>query len=190
MHARPHLAVMGAAALVALGACAGKQKTETPGETVAAAAGTKPTDPQIVGILTAANDVDIGAGYQAERMASAAEVQAFGKQMVADHTALNEQGAALAKSLGITPEESPTSKQLRENGDRALERRQALTGAQFDRTYLDDEIAFHAAVLKAIDEVLLPNAEAAELKALITRARPQIAAHLEQARTLRQNLEP
>lgn len=184
MLARSHLALTGAALLV-LSACAGREKTGSPQETAAKAAETRPTDPQIVAILVAANDADIAGGEQAEKMASKAPVQAFGKQMVADHTALNQRGAALAGKLGVTPEESDTSRQLRENAKKAADKRQSLTGAAYDQAYLDDEIAFHQAVLQAIDQTLLPNAENAELKALITEARPQIAAHLEQAKTLR-----
>jgi putative membrane protein len=186
MLARSHL-VLAAAALFALSACAGKQKAQ-PEETVAQAAGSKPTDAQIVAILTAANDADIAGGQQAEKMASSADVQGFGKEMVSDHTALNQRGSALAAKLGVTPEENDTSKKLREDGQKAAEKRQSLTGAAYDKQYLDDEIAFHLAVLQAIDQTLLPSAQNPELKALITEARPQIAAHLEHARTLRANL--
>lgn len=189
MLARSPLVLAGAAALLLVAACAGRQKADTPAEAVEQAAGTMPGDAQILGILRAANDVDIGGGYQAERMARSADVQSFGKQMVADHTALNQKADDLAATLGMVPEESETSKQIRENGDRALERRQALAGEEFDRTYLDDEIAFHQALLETIDQVLLPNADGAELKQLVEEARPLIAAHLGQARRLKKSQE-
>jgi putative membrane protein len=188
MLARSPLVLAGAAALLVLAACAGRQKAETPAAAAEQAEGTMPSDPQILGILRAANDVDIAGGYQAERMARDAGVQSFGKAMVTDHAALNQQTDDLASRLELVPEESETSKQLRENGDRALERRQSLAGDDFDRTYLDDEIAFHQALLGTIDEVLLPNADHPELKQLIETARPQIASHLAQAQRLKENL--
>jgi putative membrane protein len=188
MLARSPLALAGAAALLALAACAGRQKADTPAEAAEQAVGTMPSDPQILGILRAANDVDIAGGYQAERMARDAGVQSFGKAMVTDHAALNQQADELASRLGQVPEESETSKQLRENGDQALERRRSMAGDDFDRTYLDDEIAFHQALLKTIDEVLLPNADSPELKQLLETARPQIASHLAQAQRLKENL--
>ena len=188
MLARSPLALAGAATLLALAACAGRQKAEAPAEVAEQATKSMPSDPQILGILRAANDVDIAGGYQAERMARAGEVQSFGKAMVTDHSAMNRQGDDLASRLGMVPEESETSKQLRENGDRSLERRQSLAGEEFDRTYLDDEIALHRALLDTIDKVLLPNADHPELKQLIETARPQIASHLAQAQRLRENL--
>jgi putative membrane protein len=39
-------------------------------------------------------------------------------------------------------------------------------------------------VLDTIDKMLIPNSQNAELKALIEKVRPAIAAHLEHAKTL------
>lgn len=190
MLARSHL-VPAAAAVLLLAACAGGQKPSGPqAEAGKTAPAIELTEPQVVGILAAANDVDVAAGQQAESNASAAPVQAFGRQMIADHTALNGKGAELAAKLGLAAEESPTSKRIRDDGVKAYTLRSSLTGETFDKAYLDDEIAFHVAVLQTIDEALLPNARNPELQALITAARPQIAAHLEQARTLRKSLGP
>ena len=56
-----------------------------------------PTDAQIASIVVTANQVDIDAGKYAERHAHAADVKAFARQMVTDHTGVNKQAAALAK---------------------------------------------------------------------------------------------
>lgn len=176
-----------AVAALAFAACTRRQP-EVPAKTIERAAGEELSDAQVIGILAAANDVEIVGGHQAEQLASAAPVQAFGKQMVTDHTALNHRGADLASRLGITALESPVSKQLREDGDRRLEGRSSLSGDDYDRAYIEDQVLLHATVLQAFDELLIPNAQNAELKVLISEARPQIAAHLEQARTLRARL--
>ena len=60
-----------------------------------------------------------------------------------------------------------------------------LQGSAFDRAYMEREVAYHAAVLEAIDGVLIPTTENAELKALLEAVRPAIAAHLEHARQVR-----
>ena len=59
-----------------------------------------------------------------------------------------------------------------------------LTGAAFDRAYVDHEVTYHQQVLDAIDQVLLPNASIPELKALITSVRPVIASHLQHAKLI------
>jgi putative membrane protein len=56
-----------------------------------------------------------------------------------------------------------------------------LSGAAFDRAYIEREIAYHQAVLDAIDKVLIPTTENAELVALLRTVRPAVAAHLERA---------
>ena len=50
-----------------------------------------PSDAQIASIVVTANQVDIDAGKLAESKGSNAEVKAFGKQMVTDHSGVNKQ---------------------------------------------------------------------------------------------------
>ena len=57
-----------------------------------------------------------------------------------------------------------------------------LSGAAFDRAYVDHEVAYHQAVLDAMDSTLIPNAQNAELKALLVKVRPAFVAHLEHAK--------
>lgn len=108
--------------------------------------------------------------------------------MIADHTAVNEQAAALAQRLGVTPQGNDVSASLRDDANAARAQLQALRGSAFDRAYMEREVAYHQAVLDALDTVLIPGASNAELKALLTGVRPAIVAHLEHARMLRASL--
>ena len=47
---------------------------------------------------------------------------------------------------------------------------------------------YHQAVLDAIDKTLIPSAQNAELKGLIVKVRPAIAAHLDHAKMLQGKL--
>ena len=71
-----------------------------------------PSDPQIAGIVVTANQIDIDAGKLAKSRTKNKEVSDFAKLMITDHTAVNKQATALAKKLGVKPEESATSKSL------------------------------------------------------------------------------
>src|SRR5438105_15631842 len=64
-----------------------------------------------------------------------------------------------------------------------------LSGAAFDKAYLDNEIAYHQAVLDMLDQQLIPGAKNAELKDLLTSVRPAFAAHLDHAKETRANLK-
>jgi len=147
------------------------------------------TDPQIAHIVVTANQVDIDAGKVAESMGSNAEVKAFGKQMVAAHTGVNEQAVALAKKLNVTPQDNPTSQSLKTGGEKNVAHLKTLKGAAFDKAYIDNEVTYHQAVLDAVDKTLIPGAKNAELKALIVKVRPAFVAHLEHAKKIQASLK-
>ena len=148
-----------------------------------------PTDAQIASIVVTANQVDIDAGNLAEAKGSAKEVKAFGKQMVTDHSGVNQQAVALVTKLKVTPEDNPTSQSLKAGGAENVNKLQGLQGAAFDKAYVDHEVAYHEQVLDAIDKTLVPNAKNAELKALIVKVRPAFVAHLEHAKTIQASLK-
>jgi len=153
-----------------------------------AGAGDLPTDPQIVAIVVTANQVDIDAGKLAESKAAAKEVKDFAKLMVTDHTGVNNTAKDLAAKLKVAPESNATSKSLQQGGDKNLASLKALSGAEFDRAYVDHEVAYHQAVLDAVDQALIPGAKNAELKALLVKVRPAFVAHLAHAKQLQASL--
>lgn len=141
-----------------------------------------PDDAQIAAIVVAANQVDIDAGKQAESKASGADVKAFAKRMVTDHSGVNRQAVALVTRLHVKPQENETSRSLVTAGAAARKRLAGLQGADYDRAYVDNEVSYHEAVLSAVDHALIPNAKNAELKALLVNVRPAFVAHLEHAK--------
>jgi putative membrane protein len=147
-----------------------------------------PTDPQIAAIVVTANQVDIDAGRLAQSNGSSAEVKAFGRQMVTDHTGVNKQATDLVTRLKVTPEDNPTARQLKAAGDANIKKLKGLAGAAFDRAYVANEVAYHQQVLDALDKTLIPNATNAELKALLVKVRPAFVAHLEHAKQLQASL--
>jgi putative membrane protein len=147
-----------------------------------------PSDAQIASIVVTANQVDIDAGKLAESKGSTADVKAFGKQMVADHSGVNKQAVALVTKLKVTPEDNPTSKSLKSGGEENVRNLQKLSGAAFDRAYIDHEVAYHQQVLGALDKTLIPSAQNAELKSLLVSVRPAFVAHLEHAKMVQASL--
>ena len=147
-----------------------------------------PSDPQIAAIVVTANQVDIDAGKLAISRSNNTEIDKFAQQMVTDHTAVNKQATELVTKLKVKPEPSDTSRNLQKGGDENLARLKKLRGGEFDRAYVDHEVSYHQAVLDAIDKTLVPSARNAELKALLLKVRPAIAAHLDHAKHLQAQL--
>ena len=148
-----------------------------------------PNDAQIAHIVVTANTVDIDAGKLGESKATNAEVKQFGETMVKDHTAVNKQATDLAKKLGVKPEDNATSRSLAQGGrDNLAHLKELKKGAAFDKAYIDHEVAYHQAVIDALDKTLIPNAKNAELKDLLEKSRPAFVAHLDHAKMIQSKL--
>jgi putative membrane protein len=157
-------------------------------DTAAAASSGTVTDPQIAAIAVAANAVDSAAGVLAQQKGTNPRVKEFASRMVTDHSGVNKQAVALVTRLGVTPEPSPTSQQLTQGGQQSNQQLSGLSGASFDRGYMDHEVEYHQTVLDALDHTLIPNAQNAELKALLQQVRPAVAAHLQMAQEIQKSL--
>jgi putative membrane protein len=212
-HAR--YTVVGAALLgvLAAGACKGKTNgTDTAGMSTADTTGTGTTglapaaadtasgaatnatgssgtltDANIVALLDEANKADSAAGAYALTKAHDAGVKSFAKMMMGEHHALRVQGQALAKKLNVTPQ-PPANDPVQAAGAAEMDSlRAAGSGAAFDRVYIGQEVGMHKAVIdlanKAHDE-----AQNAELKALIEKAKPTLQKHLDRAEALQKSL--
>ena len=148
-----------------------------------------PSDAQIAAIVVTANTVDIDAGKLAQKMSKNKEVKQFGKQMVTDHTGVNTQATALVKKLKVKPEDSETSKSLKDGGAANISKLKSLKGAEFDKAYVDNEVTYHQAVIDALDKTLIPNAKNSELKDMLEKVRPAFVAHLEHGKQIQQSLK-
>jgi putative membrane protein len=190
--------VLSLVALAALTACGGQDAEQNAGAATTDAApvaapaeSTAPgavTDPQIAEVVVAVNDVDIAAGELARTKATNPQVREFAQRMITDHTGVNQAATELVTRLGVTPQPNPTSQQLRQGGEQNRSNLQGRSGAEFDRAYIDHEVAYHQQVLDAIDQTLIPNAQNPELRALLEQTRPAVAAHLQHAQQIQSSL--
>ena len=155
----------------------------------AQAAGAAPTDPQIVGIVVGANQIDIDYGKLAVSKSKNKEVRDFAQQMVTDHSALQKSVFDLGAKLKVTPAESDTAKSLKSQSEETTEKLKALKGKAFDKAYIDNEVAYHKMVINAVSSVLIPNAKNAELKSALEGAAPLFQGHLEHAQKVQTDLE-
>ena len=133
----------------------------------ASAQAAKPNDAQIAHIAYTAGAIDIAAGKQALAKSKDKRVLDFAKEMVRDHTAVNDQALALVKKLKVTPQDNPTSASLKAAADAKQKELAKLNGAAFDKAYVANEVAFHKTVNGALSSTLIPNAQNGELKALL-----------------------
>jgi putative membrane protein len=148
-----------------------------------------PSDPQIVQIVQTANQIDMDQARLALKKSNNAQVKDFANQMISDHQALMKSVADLAKKLNVSPQESDTSKQLKQQADDEAKKLRTMKGAEFDKEYAAHEIAYHQAVIDAASKVLIPNAKNAELKSALEGAAPLLQGHKEHAQHLQESLQ-
>ena len=127
----------------------------------------KPTDPQIAHIAYTAGVLDIEAAQQALQKSTNKDVRAFATNMEQDHKAVNDKALALVKKLGVTPEDNDTSKALTKQAADKRAQLAKLSGAAFDKAYIDNEVAYHKVVNGALETTLIPDASNPELKDLL-----------------------
>jgi putative membrane protein len=139
-------------------------------------------DAVIVSIARVSSEVEIDAARLAAARTADPDVKAFAYDMLRDH------GAALdaLEQLGVRPEKNLTGQTIVANGQKELARLRRLSGVEFDAAYVDEQVAFHQAILDELDRTLIPRARATALKAALTAFRPVMASHLAHAKMLQE----
>jgi putative membrane protein len=150
----------------------------------AQAASPKLSDPEVAHVAVTANSIDIDLAKLAQSRTGNPDVKQFATTMITDHSAVNAQATALATKLGVTPKDNAVSQSLLKGAAEARTAIEPLKGKAFDQAYIDREVAYHEAVIDALDKVLVPNTSNAELKKLLVDVRPAFEAHLAHAKKL------
>lgn len=133
----------------------------------AAAQGAAPSDPQIAHIAYTAGEIDIKTAELALKTSQNKQVREFAEEMVRDHKAVNDKALALVKKLNVKPEDNDTSRSLVQHADQERTKLMTLKGAEFDKAYMENEVAYHKTVNGALTNTLIPSAQNAELKSLL-----------------------
>lgn len=146
------------------------------------------SDGEIAAFLANANQGEVDLGKLAAKTTKNKDVKHLADMMVKDHTAADKKAKdALAKAK-IAPEEGEQARALAETAKTTMDKLKTLEGAEFDRAYVDSQVAMHQQVLDAVDQMLLPNADSADLKQLMTEVRPSLAMHLEHSKKAQASL--
>jgi putative membrane protein len=139
------------------------------------------TDPEIASVAVVANQVDISYAQIAKSKSKDADIIKFAQTMASDHQAVINQAAALVKKLGVTPKDNEVSQKLSADAEKTRKSLNLKTGKSFDKAYIDNEVAYHKAVISTVENVLIPQTQNTELKDLLQNVVPTLKAHLEHA---------
>jgi putative membrane protein len=148
----------------------------------ASAGGPRLNDPQIATIALTAHQIDVARGKYALAHTKNDNVRQFAQQMVDDHSVGAAGVLELAKKLHVTPEESAVTQSLKKGAAETLAKLKKLHGAAFDKAYIEAEVGYHQAVIDAVNGVLIPSVQNAEVKQALVDTGPLLIGHLEHAK--------
>lgn len=147
------------------------------GATAAATVGQVSTDAFVTN--AAIGDMyEIQAGQIAQKKGQSQGVKDFGKMMVTEHTAMTNEMKPLITAAGQT---APTGLDERRKG--LIDNLNAVSAADFDKTYLAQQEAAHSETLTLM-QGYADNGDDAGLKAAAAKAVPKVQAHLDKVKSL------
>lgn len=155
----------------------------------ATAAGGDMSNQDIVAAMAAANAAEIAAGKLAADSATNAQVKAFGRKMVTEHQAMNEQAHHAAQQAGVTSEPGQQTGNVVETSRNIAQELQGKRGADFDRAFMDAMVRSHEQTLELLNRAAQSVTAAPALKTAVTEAQPKVQQHLEEARQIQGRLQ-
>ena len=148
----------------------------------------KLSDPEVASVAVVANQIDISYAEIAKIKSIDAEVPKFAQTMINDHTAVIDKAAALVKKLGVTPVDNAVSQKLLADAEKTKKELRSKAAKAFNKAYADNEVAYHKAVIAAVEGLLIPETDNAELKELLQNVVPALKAHLGHAEMLQKSM--
>lgn len=149
----------------------------------------KLTDPEIASIAVTANQVDINQAAVATAKSKNPTVLHFAETMANDHKAVIAQAVALVTKLKVTPKDNAVSQKLNADAAKTIASLKTKSGKAFDKAYIDNEVAYHKAVISVVEGTLIPATSNAELKELLQKVVPALKTHLEHAEMVQKELK-
>jgi putative membrane protein len=166
----------------------GGDKTTTTTDSTATTMAAPAAADTIASVAVTADQIDIDYAAIAKAKSKNKDVLEFAATMAKDHGSVNAQAVALAKKLGVTPKDNPTTQSLLSQATTTKQMLNSKSGAEFDKAYVDNEVAYHKAAIDVVENTLIPDATNPELKNLLQSALPIFKEHLQHAEMIQAKL--
>jgi putative membrane protein len=145
------------------------------------------TDPEIASVAVTANQIDIGYADIAIAKSKDSSILQFAETMKRDHQAIIDQALTLVTKLKITPKDNAVSQKLVADAAKTKKMLESKSGKAFNKSYIENEVVYHKAVISVVETILIPESQNAELKALLQKVVPALKAHLGHAEMIQKN---
>lgn len=146
------------------------------------------TDNQIAEIMRVVNEAEVQTSKLAQKKATNPQIKSFAEQLVTDHSKNMKNQQELAQKAKMNPEPNKISQTLQKEAATMMEDLQKAKGAEFDRRYINLQVAMHQKVHDDLTQRLIPNAKNPQLKEFLQTTEDHIEHHLAQAKKLQASI--
>ncbi len=152
------------------------------GQTSAATLGSHDTG-AFVSNASQSDMYEVEAAKMAQARSKNADIKAFAKMMVVEHTAMMNEMKPLVAAAGQTP-----AAKLDERRRGFVDNLKTASAGDFDKTYIDQQVAAHGEALTLMQGYADAGGDAG-LKAGAAKAVPKVQMHIEKAKTIQAALK-
>ncbi len=137
------------------------------------------TPAKIAAVATISNINEIDPSRLALTNSRNPAIQAYARDMVSEHTMLEQQLRSMLDKKKMVEEDNALSLQLKRNAKPTLDSLQSKQGVEFDKAYVLQQIESHDVTLNTLDTSLIPLATDPDQKAMLqNQVRPAVVRHL------------
>jgi putative membrane protein len=142
------------------------------------AGATNATPPAILSQMNVSNSMEIQLSRMASKQATSPAVKRIAALLVTDHSKNRQEVTALAKKLNVSL--TPAAGGSVTAGDSAAmpAQLQNVSGAEFDRAFVQHQIQLHESNIQKIQDQLLPQVQDPQLKAYLQKTLKEMQGHL------------
>jgi putative membrane protein len=136
------------------------------------------TDAQVLAVYIQVNSFDVETALLGRAQASSSAVRDLAAQVASDHMGVRQAAFGLAAACKVSPVLPGSRDAAAQDHARTLSKLATLKGAEFDKAYMEHEVAFHRSAIDAVKQVLQPSSTCPALKAHFREILPALEHHL------------
>jgi putative membrane protein len=145
------------------------------------------TDANVVDVLEVANQGEVEFSRIGAEKATSPSVKQFAQKMVKDHSAMLDGVKSLAAKLSVSPAPNAKANDLQKEVQKDVTDLVAKTGKDFDKEFMEEQVDMHQETLDLLND-LDSKTTNVDIKAAIAEAKPQVQAHLDEAKAIKDKL--
>ena len=146
------------------------------------------SDAEVLGIYIQVNGFDVETALLGRAQASSNDLRTLATHVSTDHMGVRQTAFDLAAKCKVSPSLPQSRGAAEEEHGRAMTKLAALSGPEFDKAYLQHEVAFHRSAIDAVRQTLLPSVTCAAIKTHFNAVLPAFEHHLSETEMLARQL--